>query len=326
MVVNYFKFKLLWINLKCFTESLIRSGFQAIVDEVTLRQRIILQPLPATIYSNMKTKSITITKVNNNSFCPNVQDCIVNESTLQIILAYGETAKRKTEHLSVTMRTPDDDFNLVTGFLFCEGIIKNTSDIFSLKHIDAEQNTLLVELLPDIIFNPEEKKRNFIASSACGFCGKSMNDINSQNISTFINNEIKISASTLYKLPSLLRTSQSLFIETGGAHAVALANTSGEIIQINEDVGRHNAMDKLVGAMLNKNTLPLNNHILLFSGRLGYELVQKSVAAGISVICSIGAPTSLAIEVAQENNITVVGFLKKESFNIYCGAQRIIQS
>lgn len=274
----------------------------------------------------MKTKSIKITKVNNDSVSSNVQDCIVNESPLQIIITHGDANQRKTEPLSVTMRTPDDDFNLVTGFLFCEGVIKTASDILSLKHIDAEQNTLLVELSPNVMFNPEEQKRNFIASSACGFCGKSINDIGLQNIYASISNEIKVSASTLYKLPYLLRSSQSLFSETGGAHAVALANTNGEIVQINEDVGRHNAMDKLVGAMLNQNALPLNNHILLFSGRLGYELVQKSVTAGISVICSIGAPTSLAIEMAQENNITVVGFLKNESFNIYCGAQRIIQS
>ena len=274
----------------------------------------------------MKTKNIIITKVNNSSFYSNVQDCIVNESPLQIILTYGTTTQKKTEPLSVTMRTPDDDFHLVTGFLFCEGIIKNASDILSLKHIDAEKNTLLVELSPDVIFNSDEKKRNFIASSACGFCGKTINDVSAQNISTSINNEIKISAFTLYKLPSLLRTSQSLFTETGGAHAVALVSTNGEIIQINEDVGRHNAMDKLVGAMLNKNALPLSDYILLFSGRLGYELVQKAVAAGISVICSIGAPTSLAVEVAQQNNITIVGFLKNESFNIYCCGQRIIQS
>jgi FdhD protein len=273
----------------------------------------------------MKTKSITISKINNGSFSSNMQDCIVNESPLQIILTYGAAAQRKTEPLSVTMRTPGDDFDLVTGFLFCEGIIKNASDILSLNQINAEQNTLLVELSPDVIFNPEEKKRNFIATSACGFCGKSVNDIYPQNISASNNNEIKISASTLYKLPSSLQTSQNLFAETGGSHAVALVNTSGEFIQINEDVGRHNAMDKLVGAMLNQNALPLNNSILLFSGRLGYELVQKAVAAGISVICSIGAPTSLAIEIAQENNITVVGFLKNQSFNIYCDTKKIIQ-
>jgi FdhD protein len=273
----------------------------------------------------MKTKNFIISKLNNGSLSSTVQDCIVNESPLQIIITHGNEEARKTEPLSVTMRTPDDDFNLVTGFLFCEGIIKNTSDILSLKHIDNEQNTLLVELSPHVIFNPDEKKRNFIASSACGFCGKSINDINAQNIFISSNAEVKINASILHKLPALLRASQSLFAQTGGAHAVALVNINGEIIQINEDVGRHNAMDKLIGAMLYKNAVPLDNHLLLFSGRLGYELVQKAVVGGFSVICSIGAPTSLAIEIAQQNNITVVGFLKNESFNIYCDAKKIIQ-
>lgn len=272
----------------------------------------------------MQTKSITITKVKSDSFFSDVQDCIVQESSLQIMVAYGADAQRKTEHLSVTMRTPGDDVNLVRGFLFCEGIIKNTSDILSLKHVDEEKNILLVELSPEVYFDSNEKKRNFIATSACGYCGKSVNDIITQNISAS-NNEIKIKTSILYQLPSLLCTSQSLFAQTGGAHAVALANENGEIVHISEDVGRHNAMDKLVGAMLHQNKIPLNNCILLFSGRLGYELIQKSVAAGIFIICAIGAPTSLAIEIAQQNDLTVIGFLKKDCFNIYCGAQRIIQ-
>jgi len=270
----------------------------------------------------MKTKSITITKVACDSFSESVQDKIVNESPLQIIMAYGDERNRKTENLSVTMRTQGDDLNLVKGFLFCEGIIKSAVDIFSIKHIDTEENTVLVELSTNVVFNPNDKKRNFIASSACGYCGKSINDISSQRNSS-VNSDIRIHASALYNLPASLRTSQGLFSETGGAHAVALANTEGKIIHISEDVGRHNAMDKMIGAMLSKNAIPLENNIVLFSGRLSYELVQKSVAAGIPVICAIGAPTTLAIELAEENNITVVGFLKNKSFNIYCGAQRI---
>jgi FdhD protein len=273
----------------------------------------------------MKTKSITITKVENNSYPEIVQDKIVNESPLQILLVYGEKKNKKTENLSVTMRTQGDDFNLVKGFLFCESIIKKANDIFSIKHIDAEKNIVHVELSPNIFFNPDAKKRNFIASSACGYCGKSINDISSQ-ANSLVCSKIKISASLLYNLPALLRSSQGLFSETGGAHAVALATAEGEIIHISEDVGRHNAMDKMTGAMLSKNAIPLENNIVLFSGRLSYELVQKAVAAGIPIVCAIGAPTTLAIELAEKNNITVVGFLKNKSFNIYCGAQRIIQS
>jgi len=277
----------------------------------------------------MKTKSITITKVNDDSVSSVMEDKIVNESPLQIIVEYGNVNSRQTEDLSVTMRTQGDDYNLVRGFLFCEGIIKKSSDIVSIKHVTPanilDEDTVLVELSPEILFNANDKKRNFIASSACGFCGKSINDIESQTISS-INSDIKIYASVLYDLPASLKSSQGLFSETGGAHAVALVNAKGEIINISEDVGRHNAMDKMVGAMLTQNALPLKNNIVLFSGRLSYELVQKAAAAGIPMACAIGAPTTLAIELAEENNITVVGFLKNKSFNIYCGAERIIHS
>jgi FdhD protein len=274
----------------------------------------------------MKTKSIAITKMSYNSFYENVQDKIVNESPLQILVSYGNAEERKTENLSVTMRTQGDDFNLVSGFLFCEGIIKKSPDIVSMKHTGVGENTVLVELSTTVEFNPDQSKRNFVATSACGYCGKRINDIGSQQSASSVNGEIKICASVLYNLPSLLQSSQGLFSETGGAHAVALVNTEGEIIYTSEDVGRHNAMDKMIGAMLMQNALPLKNNMVLFSGRLGYELVQKSVAAGISIVCAIGAPTTLAIELAEENRITVIGFLKNKSFNIYTGAQRIIQS
>jgi FdhD protein len=132
----------------------------------------------------MKTKSVSITKVNGDSFSETVQDKIVNESPLQIMMMYGDVNNRKTENLSVTMRTQGDDFNLVKGFLFCEGIIKSAEDIVSIKHIDAEENIMLVELSPNVLFNPNDKKRNFIASSACGFCGKSINDIALQSLSS----------------------------------------------------------------------------------------------------------------------------------------------
>src|SRR3954467_14290227 len=142
----------------------------------------------------MKTKSITITKVSGDSFSETIQDKIVNESPLQIVVVHGGTNNRNTENLSVTMRTQGDDLNLVRGFLFCESIIKKAQDILSIKHIDAEENIVLVELSPNALFNPNEKKRNFIASSACGFCGKSINDIASQTVS-LIDSDIKVRGS-----------------------------------------------------------------------------------------------------------------------------------
>lgn len=277
------------------------------------------------------TRKISIQKI-KSSGNENKEDCVIEESPLQIIIAHGNTNNRKQELLSVTMRTPGDDFNLVSGFLFCEGIIKSANDILSIRFIGnpadetLQENTILVELVSTVVFNLEDKKRNFISAASCGFCGKTNADMINQQVFAPIKNSIKIHTNVLYTLPQLLNTAQNLFTQTGGAHAVALINTEGKIIHTSEDVGRHNAMDKLVGAMLKKNALLLSNYILLFSGRLGYELLQKSLMAGISIICSIGAPSSLAVEMAEENGITLIGFLKNNSFNIYCGAERIIQS
>lgn len=277
------------------------------------------------------TKNISIHKIANNSITQK-QDCIVEESPLQIIIAYGAANERKRETLSVTMRTPGDDFNMITGFLFCESIIQQATDILSIKYIGnpddqtLQENTVLVELASHIVFNIEDKKRNFFSAASCGFCGKTNTDMIRQQVFVPMSSNIQLHAEMLYQLTGLLNASQSLFTQTGGAHAVALINAAGELIHISEDVGRHNAMDKLVGAQLKKRQLPLKDHVILFSGRLSYELLQKSLMAGISVVCAIGAPSTLAVELAEDHGVTLIGFLKNNSFNIYCGAERIIQS
>jgi len=276
-------------------------------------------------------KKISIDKIEDSGVIQK-QDCIVEESPLQIIMAYGAAHGRKRETLSVTLRTPGDDFNMVTGFLFCEGIIQQSSDIITIKYAgdhndeSLQENTVLVELAPHVSFNIEEKKRNFIAAASCGFCGKTNADIIQQQVFAPLKSSIQIKSSLLHKLPGLLNAAQNIFTQTGGAHAVALISATGELVHLSEDVGRHNAMDKLIGMMLRRKLLPLGNYLVLFSGRLGYELLQKSVMAGISVVCAIGAPSTLALELAEENGITLIGFLKNNSFNIYCGAERIIQS
>jgi FdhD protein len=273
------------------------------------------------------TRNISIHKIENNSITQK-QDCIIEESPLQIIIEYGSQNNRKQESLSVTMRTPGDDFYLVAGFLFCEGFIQHAADIISIKQVGniTDESAVMVELAPHVVVDIESKKRNFVSAASCGFCGKTNADIVSEQVFAPLNSNFQISAQQLYHLPQLLNASQNLFTQTGGSHAVALINANTELIHICEDVGRHNAMDKLVGIMLSKNLLPLKEYIILFSGRLGYELVQKSLTAGIPVVCAIGAPSSLAIELAQENGMTILGFLKKNSFNIYCSAERIIQS
>ncbi|WP_153797221.1 formate dehydrogenase accessory sulfurtransferase FdhD [Foetidibacter luteolus] len=260
-------------------------------------------------------------------------DNIIAESPLQIILVHGPALNRQKELLSVTMRTPGEDFNLVTGFLFCEGIIQQATDILSARFVgnpgdeDLQENTIEVSLAPHVLFNAVERKRNFIASSACGFCGKTTDDLVKQKaVFKPVGTGFQINASVIGALPALLQSSQGLFSNTGGAHAVALVNNTGQILQVAEDVGRHNAMDKLAGYLLKQQMLPLHNNLLLFSGRLSYELVQKSLMAGAPMLCSIGAPTSLAIELAGDYGLTVIGFVKNNSFNIYCGAEKIIGS
>ncbi len=251
------------------------------------------------------------------------EDKIVVEAPLQIIIAYNCKDERRKELLSVTMRTPGNDFDLVTGFLFNEAIISKASDIFLMRYTSDEESSILVELAEHVEINISETKRNFIANSACGFCGR-LDDASQKNIFIPSKNNLKIDSAVIKTLPALLQSSQTLFSETGGAHAVALVNATGELLHISEDVGRHNAMDKLVGKMLKQNTLPLSRSIVLFSGRLSYELVQKSLMAGISIICAIGAPTSLAVELAEDYGVTVIGFLKCNSFNIYSRSDRIV--
>ncbi|HYV90192.1 MAG TPA: formate dehydrogenase accessory sulfurtransferase FdhD [Chitinophagales bacterium] len=256
-------------------------------------------------------------------------DIVIKEAPLEIAIAFGAAGNRKREILSVTMRTPGDDFNMVTGFLFAEHIIHRSSEIVSIRftgNYDEEslqENSLLVELSPEVKVDLSERKK-FLTNSACGFCGRGAFDI-SQNEGVYVPwaSDKKIFAETLYQLPNLLQSSQGLFAETGGSHAVALLTVEGTLEKIFEDVGRHNAMDKLIGFMLKQQSIPLTDRIALFSGRLSYELVQKSLAAGIPVVCSIGAPTSLAIELASDYNMTVIGFLKKDRMNIYCGEEKI---
>jgi len=259
-----------------------------------------------------------------------VSDVVIKEAPLEINVSYGRTGDRRKEILSVTMRTPGDDFSLVTGFLFGEHIIQWASDILSIKftgNYDEEalqESSLLVELSPEVKVDFSEKKR-FLTSSACGFCGRSAFDVaGNDGVYLPMATDEKVLVNTLYSLPSLLQSSQGLFAETGGSHAVALLTFDGTLLKISEDVGRHNAMDKLVGSLLKQHSIPLSNRIALFSGRLSYELVQKSLAAGIPVVCSIGAPTSLAIELASDYNMTVVGFLKRDRMNIYSGAERVV--
>jgi len=261
----------------------------------------------------------------------NTSDALAIEEPLEIRLEYGPAAERKVQNISVTMRTPGNDAELALGFLFTEGIIQQQSDTNIIEHCfiacaENKENVIQVSLNENTIPNLPNTERNFYTTSSCGVCGKaSINAIRTVGVFTQDKPiENRISSDVLFQLPSILQKHQEVFADTGGLHASALFNTSGELLSVREDVGRHNALDKLIGAALNKNMLPLDQHILLLSGRASFELVQKAAMAGINIIAAVGAPSSLAVQLAEEFQITLVGFLRGRRFNIYTQPQRIL--
>ncbi len=256
-------------------------------------------------------------------------DLLAVEEPLEIRLLFGPAEDRKQQSVSVTMRTPGKDFDLAIGFLFTEGIIQKWEDITSIKHCGGfDQNVVRVELKEDVSINISKLERNFYTTSSCGVCGKaSINAVRTTcQIERSLNNALCFPAELLYTLPERLRSEQAIFQNTGGLHGCALFDVSGKLILSREDVGRHNALDKLIGAALQENLIPLDNYILLLSGRGSFELVQKAWMAGVQVIAAVGAPSSLAVEMAKEAGITLVGFLRNNGFNIYSGEQRIVIS
>ncbi len=258
------------------------------------------------------------------------EDLLAVEEPLEIKLGFGEIGNRQQQRISVTMRTPGNDFELALGFLFTEGIIKNASDIASIKYCtdlntkENEFNVVRVELNENIDFDSASLQRNFYTTSSCGVCGKASIDDVFQHCDKLIYTKEKLATSTLLELPKTLRNKQQVFTYTGGLHACALFNFNGELVLSREDVGRHNALDKLIGASLGSNQNNFDNSVLLLSGRASFELLQKAAMAKIPIVAAIGAPSSLAVDIAKEVGITLIGFLKENKFNIYCGEDRIL--
>jgi len=244
-------------------------------------------------------------------------DSITVEEPLEIRLGYTDPIKGKThKSLSITMRTPGDDINLVCGFLYSESIIRHVEDIASID--DDTDNVIRVELKDDISFDQLRLERHFYTTSSCGVCGKaSLDALSTSGFDVLLDNSFSISRQNLFQLSDRLRQKQSLFELTGGCHGVATFNSNGDIVTVAEDVGRHNAMDKLVGSMLRARLLPMQDMGIIVSGRASFELMQKALAAGCPMLVAVGAPSSLAIELAQEFNIALVGFLKQSTCNIY---------
>jgi FdhD protein len=273
---------------------------------------------------------LQITKVSTQHVAT-TEDMLVVEEPLEIKLAYGAADSRQQKSLAITMRTPGQDEELVLGFLLTEGLIGRSDQVLAMQHIgqalhpDAKENVLLVELHPEVPIDFETLSRHFYTSSSCGVCGKASIEMVRTSTCYFPRTAHPvINADILHGLPTQLRQKQSLFDCTGGIHAAALFDATGQLLLMREDVGRHNAMDKLVGAAMQQGIFPLREHIILVSGRASFELVQKALMAGAPFMAAVGAPSSLAVELADDYGMSLVGFLRGGRFNVYCGVERVV--
>jgi FdhD protein len=266
----------------------------------------------------------SITRVTNQQ-ATIMEDVLAVEEPLEIRLVSGSAGNQTTLPLSVTMRTPGHDEDLATGFLFTEGIIKSSDEIDSV-HIDPfNPNVVTVALREYVKPLLHNVARNFYTTSSCGVCGKaSVDAIKTTSRFQQTPDNLRVGKQLLYSLPDKLRKHQQTFERTGGLHASALFDQQGELLMLREDVGRHNALDKLIGTCVASNIIPLDKHILLLSGRASFELIQKASMAGIRMVVAIGSPSSLAVALATEFGMTLVGFLKADRFNIYTGPDRIL--
>jgi len=253
-----------------------------------------------------------------------VRDQLAIEEPLEIRLASPQ------QTVAVTMRTPGADFDLTAGFLYSEGVVSNRQDIWRMsycdtKDVDIEQRYNIINvglkegLLPDL----QPLERHFFTTSACGVCGKASIEALQLRSCPVIPTGIEVSSEVIYSLPDKLRSAQGIFTATGGLHAAGLFDAQGELLRLREDVGRHNALDKLVGSALLADELPLNHHIVMVSGRSSFEILQKCITAGVPIVCAVSAPSSLAVALAKEFGITLIGFLRGQRFNVYSGFERI---
>lgn len=253
-----------------------------------------------------------------------LDDYLAVEEPLEIQLSYQSAGERIRKSISVTMRTPGHDRELAAGFLFTEGIIHSKDQIEGISTSVLDENRIVVALSAS--FEPQlgSLDRNFYTTSSCGVCGKaSIDAIKTKSAYADATDNFILERNILFKLTAQIARHQHTFETTGGLHASALFDLSGDFKALREDVGRHNALDKLIGAAWMAGEVPLRDHILLLSGRASFELIQKAAMAGIRIVAAIGAPSSLAAQLAEESGITLIGFLKKDKFNVYTGSERI---
>lgn len=255
-------------------------------------------------------------------------DLVAVEEPLDIMVEHGPQDKRVSERLAVTMRTPGNDLELVTGFLVAEQIISTRDDVINIRHCQGQQqkflgNTVKVQLHPQTPFDIKQNLRHFYINSSCGVCGRTSVDSIMESCRTQPGSGPLISSEVIKSLPAVLLENQLVFNHTGGLHAACIFDGQGSALWWREDVGRHNAVDKVLGAAFLSDCWPLDNYVLLVSGRVSFELVQKACRSGIRFMASIGAPSSLAVDLAKRADITLLGFVSEHRFNIYHGSNRV---
>ncbi len=285
------------------------------------------------------TRRVQVSRVRVGGQRKTEDDVVATEEPLEIRIVTGPRGNRRSKSLAITMRTPGHDHELAMGFLCSEGLIERPADVLSWEfagpppevtqtsgQTQAHGNTLMVELAVHVEFRPEELQRNFYLTSSCGICGKaSLAAVRAQGFAA-IDDRLQVSEQIVLGLANRLRESQSVFESTGGIHAAGLFDAAGTLIVLREDVGRHNAVDKLIGAsMLNdRDRFPEPDRILVVSGRASFELVQKAISASLGMLVAVGAPSSLAVELAEEMGVTLIGFASDKRFNIYTHGQRVV--
>jgi FdhD protein len=269
---------------------------------------------------NSKIAQVNIKKISFDQQ-EEVTDVLAIEEPLEIQLATADASESSS--IAVTMRTPGNDLELASGFLFTEGIIANAQQIKG-HHLSKLDNRIVITIKENEAVSLKNTARNFYTTSSCGVCGKSSIDaIKTTSIFNTHDVDVQVSTEIIHHLDQEILQQQAVFSKTGGLHASALFDLDGNFLSLREDVGRHNALDKLIGSEFLKNSLPLSNKILLLSGRASFELIQKAWMAGIPIVAAVGAPSSLAVSLAKEVGITLIGFLRGDRFNIYSENQRI---
>jgi FdhD protein len=278
------------------------------------------------VASSQAFSRTAVRRVNGGPVDEHFDDLLAVEEPLEIRLGFRENGKLTHRAISITMRTPGDDHALAAGFLFTEGIVEKRDQIADIRHCgistampaknDALPNGTEIDL--------KRLERHFYTSSSCGVCGKSSIEVLRTGAKPLADDECTVSRDVIHSLPEKLRISQDIFDQTGGLHASALFRHNGDLDVVREDVGRHNALDKVIGEKFLAGRVPLSDRILMVSGRASFELVQKALMAGIPIIAAVGAPSSLAVELAREFGMTLIGFVRDGRFNVYAGGERVV--